>query len=331
MSYAPTNGKIGSLDELLLVQGVTPELLYGADRNHNGLIDPDEQNAVQTSSADGSMARGWSAYLTVHSKDFVPQSEDPEPVDINGDDLEALYDELTAAGIDDETAGFIIAYRQGGPYEIPEPEDGSEPEMPEVLSVSDIELTFEGGDTKFESVLDLIGTMTQAKVGEGDDAKEVIVGSPITENSDLAGILPTLMGQLSTGNEGGEGRVNLNHCSSAVMSGLPGMDLTTAQTVLVSQDPAGTSGDLNYQYPTWPLANGSVTVEQMKALMPYVSGTGTVFRAQVIGYSDVPGVYARAEVVIDASEDVPKVLSWRDLTHLGQGFDRETFLGTTSP
>ena len=63
----------------------------------------------------------------------------------------------------------------------------------------------------------------------------------------------------------------------------------------------------------------------MKALLPYVSGTGTVFRAQIIGYSDVPGVYARAEVVIDASEELPRVVSWRDLgTTLGPGFTLDT-------
>ena len=69
----------------------------------------------------------------------------------------------------------------------------------------------------------------------------------------------------------------------------------------------------------------------MKALMPYVSGIGTVFRAQIVGYSDVPGVYARAEVVIDASEDIPQVLSWRDITHLGPGFNSETFLTGGTP
>jgi len=326
-NYSPPNTRIGSLDELLLVEGVTQELLYGADRNHNGLIDEDEQAFVQPAGAEGSMARGWSAYLTVHSKDYLAQSEDPEPVDVNGDDLEALYDELTAAGIDTDVSNYIIAYRQGGAYEPPEeqePQEGEEPqELPVPESISGRTPTFEGGDSQISSVLDIIGSSTQTKF-DGDD-EEVLVASPLSEDSDLSGILPTLMSTLSTGDTSGEGRLNLNHCPMAAMSGLPGMDFTTAQNILLSQDPSQASGDLNYQYPTWPLAKGAVTVEQMKALLPYVSGTGTIYRAQVIGYSDVPGVYARAEVVIDASGDAPTVLSWRDLTHLGPGFDPETF------
>jgi len=36
------SGPYDSLNELLLVRGVTPELLFGKDKNRNGVIDPDE-------------------------------------------------------------------------------------------------------------------------------------------------------------------------------------------------------------------------------------------------------------------------------------------------
>lgn len=318
LNYSPSNGPIVSLDELLLVQGVTPELLYGADRNHNGIIDESEQNdAASGGGAEGSMARGWSAYLTVSSKDVLPQSEDPEPVDVNGDDLEEVYNGLLEVGIDADLATYIIAYRQGGAYTPPEiPEDAPDNfELPEAQAVSGREPTFEGGDNKVESVLDIIASSTEGTYATDDDKTEkVLVASPFDDSSNLAGILPDLNRLLAIGDGGGEGRVNLNHCPSSVINGLPGIEFGTAQNILLSQNP--TSGDANFLYPTWPLAQGSVTVEEMKALLPYVSGVGTVFRAQIIGYSDVPGVYARAEVVIDASGELPKVVSWRDLTHL---------------
>ncbi|MEZ6087980.1 MAG: type II secretion system protein GspK [Pirellulaceae bacterium] len=44
--YNPRNGAIDSVEELLLVRVVTPELLFGADTNRNGIIDPVEQFAV---------------------------------------------------------------------------------------------------------------------------------------------------------------------------------------------------------------------------------------------------------------------------------------------
>jgi hypothetical protein len=152
----------------------------------------------------------------------------------------------------------------------------------------------------------------------------VLVSSPYGENSNLASILPELMSGLVAGETGGSGRINLNQCTSPVLSGLPDLDFSIVQNIVLSQDPDGALGDPNYLYPTWPLAQGLVTIDQMKALLPFVSGNGAIFRAQVIGYSDTPGAFARAEVVIDASGDAPKVLSWRDLTHLGPGITLET-------
>ena len=61
-----------TVEELLLVQGVTPQLLYGDDTNRNGLLDPNEfdtslgvsGSSVSTgSAADG----GWNNYVTVYS------------------------------------------------------------------------------------------------------------------------------------------------------------------------------------------------------------------------------------------------------------------------
>ena len=40
--YGPQNGPLESLDQLLMVRDVTPTLLYGADRNRNGVIDQGE-------------------------------------------------------------------------------------------------------------------------------------------------------------------------------------------------------------------------------------------------------------------------------------------------
>ena len=320
--YEPTNGPISSLDELLLVQGVTMELLYGADRNHNGLIDEGEvEAAAALGGVESSMARGWSAYLTVSSKDYLEQAE--ETIDINGDDLEALYDDLIAAGFEEDLSAYIVAFRQNGAFEAEIPEDPEEDfELPVPESISGLQPSFSGGDGQFSSVLDIIGTSTEAQF-EGEQDK-ILVASPYGEDSDLNSIMPLLMSTLVAGESEGTGRINANHCSSSVLSGLPDIEFATVQNILLSQDPGGTSGDLNYLYPTWPLAVGAATLDEMKALLPYVSGTGSVYRAQVIGYSDVPGVYARAEVVIDASGDVPKLLSWRDLSHLGAGFNVET-------
>lgn len=44
--YEPQNGPLESIDQLLLVRDVTPELLYGYDRNQNFQIDAAERNST---------------------------------------------------------------------------------------------------------------------------------------------------------------------------------------------------------------------------------------------------------------------------------------------
>ena len=68
--YAPRNGPLGSIEELLMVRDVTPALLFGADLNRNGAIDGSEQNLTQIDNVDnstGQLNRGWAAYLTLDS------------------------------------------------------------------------------------------------------------------------------------------------------------------------------------------------------------------------------------------------------------------------
>jgi DNA uptake protein ComE-like DNA-binding protein len=50
--YRAKNGDFESVDELLLVEGVDEELLYGKDRNQNGVIDPWEDDDSSVDDAD---------------------------------------------------------------------------------------------------------------------------------------------------------------------------------------------------------------------------------------------------------------------------------------
>ena len=67
-----------------------------------------------------------------------------------------------------------------------------------------------------------------------------------------------------------------------------------------------------------------VDLETMKSLEPYICGSGNVFRAQVVGYFDQEGPDARIEAIIDASTLPPRIVFWRDLTHLGRGYPLES-------
>src|SRR5262245_26620226 len=108
--YRCKNGPLDSIEELLLVKGVTPQLLFGNDRNRNGVLDPDEDDG------SGVLDRGWAAYLTVHSREQNVDSTGQPRIWINDNDLNGLQSKLSSAGIDEQMIQFILAYRRYGPY-----------------------------------------------------------------------------------------------------------------------------------------------------------------------------------------------------------------------
>ena len=81
------------------------------------------------------------------------------------------------------------------------------------------------------------------------------------------------------------------------------------------------SENVNRNYETWPMVEGIVTLDEMKTVLPLLTGGGDVFRAQIVGYFEQSGASHRSEVIIDATTVNPKVVVWRDLGHLGRGFD----------
>jgi DNA uptake protein ComE-like DNA-binding protein len=114
--YRCKNGPLDSLEELLLVRGVTPELLFGTDRNRNGAPDPEESDGSSGTPGD----RGWSAYLTVYSRERNVDSDGNPRIYLNDKDTTTLYTKLQEAFNGDTTlADFVMAYRMLGAYSGP--------------------------------------------------------------------------------------------------------------------------------------------------------------------------------------------------------------------
>jgi hypothetical protein len=106
--YRCKNGPLDSLEELLLVKGMTPQLLFGNDRNRNGTLDPDEDDG------SGAVDRGLSAFLTIYSREFNVDSQGNPRIYINDNDMNNLGTQLQTA-LGDELATYILAYRLYGP------------------------------------------------------------------------------------------------------------------------------------------------------------------------------------------------------------------------
>ena len=138
--------------------------------------------------------------------------------------------------------------------------------------------------------------------------------------------LPVLMDNTTiTPGETIPGRININQASRCMLLGIPGVEESVAdeiinQRVMESDEQTDASA---LQHETWILTAGIVTLDEMKKLLPFVCAGGDVYRAQIVGYYEDGGAASRAEVVFDATGSVPRIVSFRDISHLGRGYPLE--------
>jgi len=224
--YVPKNGPVLSVEELLLVRGVTPTLLFGADANRNGVLDADEQQRFGvTVETAGSL--GWAAYLTVHGAEASKRRDGSFRVNVNQDDLELLYEELSGALENDDYATFVAAYRIAGQSNSTmallsgDSGGGGQAEVAgrwtaDLMSEFDLS---GGGGTSLTQVLDLVGATVT--VGNGDNAKSY--SSPFSEDIIAMGLyMPILMDTLTTQEvEVMPGRSNINECPAEHPDAIP--------------------------------------------------------------------------------------------------------------
>ena len=313
LGYEPKNGPLDSIEELLLVRGVTPWLLFGADANRNGSLgagEPDGQNLdMNVDNSDGSMNGGWSAYLTLYSMESNVTPEGKPRIDLNGSDMEKLFEQLEDA-ISTEAATFIVAYRQNGPY-------NGDGEPVNAAGTLDFE---QKPKTTFKTVLDLIGQNTQVKF-QSDD-KATILQTPFSDTPGATKLyLPILMDHCTVNpSELIPGRININQAPRIVLLGIPGLSQEAVDNIVAQRQPDPINRDESHRHETWILDDGYVTLEEMKSLMPFVGAGGCVHRAQVVGYFDRGGPAVRIETVLDASQQPAAILFYRDLSHLGRGY-----------
>ncbi|MEO1617051.1 MAG: type II secretion system protein GspK [Planctomycetota bacterium] len=322
--YEPANGQLQSVEELLLVNGMTPQLLFGADANRNGVLDPDEQQRYGVS-VDSVGALGLAAYLTVHSREVNKTFDGALRTNVNNSDLEVLYEDLVAALENEDYASFICAYRIAGQASQLAGITGQNDNVASQVNsqdggvwTADLLSNFDlsgGGGTDLTQVIDLIDATVSVEV----DGRQISYRSPFDVLSAPA-YLPLIMDRLTTSDAPTmPGRINVNECPAELLYGNPFLDEEQVQLILETR--GGDTDDENRFFETWLMVEGIVTLDQMRNLLPLLTGGGDVYRAQVVGYFETSGLSHRQEVIIDATTVNPKYVSFRDLSHLGRAFD----------
>lgn len=305
----PRNALPSTLQELLMVRGVTRGKLLGRDIDANFVVDDWEADLVSESGgATGETSYPWSHYLTLYSAERDETYEGQPRILINQSDLGALQRELSLA-LDAASANFIVIYRQYGPTTTTA--EGTSAESIAVdLSVP--------SQRMIGSLVELVGV--KVAVPTSDPKKPQIVSSPfVDEPGQMRDYLPRLMDRITT-RSGAPigGRVNISLAEREVLEGVPGIDESLAERI-VSARSLSAGADQSRQTTGWLLSEGLVTRDQFRALEPWLTTRGDVGSAQILGYYGPQGPVARFETVLDGTERPARQLYYRDLRRLGSG------------
>ncbi|TWT34520.1 type II secretion system protein GspK [Blastopirellula retiformator] len=324
--YAPKNGPLETVEELLLVRGVTPQLLFGRDENRNGVIDPQEQtfsatdDRMEQQMLDEVPERGWSSYLTLYSMEKNYGDDGTEKIFINDEDVEALYGRLQEV-LPQEWSDFIVAYRMYGP-------SSSSANATNQRTVTTAQFDFsQDPQGTFASALDLIDAEVSISQGGnqngGGNGQTQIMKSPFTAFN-AADWMPDFM-ELLTVNQSPiiPGRININQAPREILVAIPGMTEEAANAIIEARLPNADEDNPLRAYETWIWVEGLVTLDEMKTLFPLINAGGDVHRAQIVGYYEGGLAFSRHEAVIDATQPQPRLLLWRDISHLGRGHPLE--------
>jgi hypothetical protein len=338
--YNCKNNYLDSLEELLWVRGVTPDLLYGNDVNRNGVQDENEM------SSDGSFTLGWSAYLTVYSREPNNSSTGTPRVYVNDSSLTTLATNLQATSLSTDLQTFILIYRMYGASGTASTTASTTTTTSSTvtmangmggLSAGSLNLSTATAKSKVSSLYALINaTVDIPSTTQGGKATRYtspLLAAATSGSTDLTNLL-----DLCTIYQYSEiqGRININTAPAAVIGALQGvvptLQATDIQNIISAQPQYlsnNASVDPAYSSPAWLISKAGLSIATMQQLEKYITTSSQVFSFNVLGYFDEGKIVMRFEAVVDMNyifsnntvTGMPRILHQRDISELGSGWD----------
>lgn len=196
----PRNGPFQTIRELLMVRGITSDLVFGRDTHADGLLDDlaqdphDAPEYLPTVSADD---LGWAACLTVDSHDKNVSATGETRLDIQNADENDL---ATLPGVTRDLAHAIVTYR---------------------------------GQHRFQTIFDLLDVTppNNNNTAFGGNASQHVIDEKLFR--DLADRITVSSDRTQNG------LINVNTASLQVLMCLPGIDRVLAQAIISRRQSAG--------------------------------------------------------------------------------------------
>jgi competence protein ComEA len=273
-SSQPRNAPFETGRELLMVRGISPELLLGQDVHQNGMTeisDDATSDATRFENVSSDEILGWAGVLTVDSAVKEVNAAGEARVNIQSADENKL---AGVHGITSDIARAITAYR---------------------------------GKNRFQSIADLLdvtpaqNNSSSRQSGANQDASSG--PKVISENlfMDLADDVTVNDGDTLTG------AININTAGLTVLCCLPDVDRNLAQAIISYRQSNGyfkSIGEL--------LKVDGLNRQIFKGLAPLVTARSETFRILCEGRIKSTGTRQRVQVIVRVGLDDVKTLSYRE-------------------
>jgi len=313
-AYNAKNGDFNTVEELLLVKGVTAAVLYGEDVNRNGILDMNEDDGEDTfpfyDNGDGILNHGLAPFLTIWAREADVSLDNKPRVSLYAD------------------AGTITATLTS--YETPDEE--SEDEEEGGIPLSNATLTFLGTIAGNQNVLQQMRSVADLLPG-GEEVEEEEAVDPNDPNAAQAAVTPPellaspvtpdelayLMDRLTIrpqqqSQEPVLNLININAAPARVLMTIPGMTGDAAGAIIAARREV--DAEL-LSTPAWPVITETIDAGTFKRIAPYITTKAYQFHVEVIGYADHLKIAKRMEWIIEMVGPLAQIKYHRDLTRLG--------------
>ena len=281
--YQPRNGPFETVRELLMIRGVSPDLLFGNDQHQNGFLpaaDNDEENPASADNLPADVDGGWASDLTVDSSDANVNAAGADRVNIQTADETSLS---AVSGITPAIARAIVQFRNQNQFQsIADLLDVTPPQNQNVQA----------------------GTSGAVASGQPDPLSGTDPGSRVIDETLLMEIADDLT---VTSDRNQAGLINLNTAGLETLLCLPGMDREHAQAIISFARSQGSFSNI-----AWLLKVPGMDRQLFKQIAPFVTTRSETFRILSEGRIKSTGTSQRIQVTVRVSQSDVITLSYRE-------------------
>jgi competence ComEA-like helix-hairpin-helix protein len=272
--YRPRNGPFQTIRELLMVRGLSPQLLRGDDVHVNGLLEPAAEN--RDDDASTVMNTGWASLLTTDSSVRDTSATGGERVNIQSADERSLSG---IRGITSDIAKAIVAYRGQRRFE----------SIADLLDVTAADQNQQGRNLSANR-----SSQDQSPPSQTDQQPNTSPAAPQGPKVVSDNLLMEIADDLTT--QTGEdlaGPININTASLEVLACLPGVSRELAQAIIALRQSNGFFSNI-----AWLLKVQGMTHDIFKQVAPRVSARSDTFRILSEGKITSTGTRQRIQEIV---------------------------------